>query len=285
MIIDIPKTKKYQYSPLRYPGGKSALFSLVDQIIKDNKLENSTYIEPFAGGAGIALSLLLLEKVNKIIINDLDRAIFCFWKTILNDTDKFIKKIQKTNVTISEWRKQKKIYLDTSSNDFDLAFATFFLNRTNRSGILNAGAIGGVEQLGNWKLDARFNKENLISRIKKISYYKDRIIVKNIDGIKLVKGLINKKSSFVYLDPPYYDKGSCLYLNHYKPEDHKKLADFLNKNKGGNWMLTYDNVEPIRELYSKRKSFEFSLNYHAHKSKKGSELLVLSNALKIKSHK
>lgn len=282
MIIKIPKTKRYSYSPLRYPGGKSALFGLVDKIIKDNKLENSTYVEPFAGGAGIALSLLLLEKVNYIIINDLDRAIFCFWKAVLNHNDKFIEKINKTPLTIKEWHKQKNIYSDIKSNDFDLGFATFFLNRTNRSGILNAGPIGGIKQNGEWKIDVRFNKKNLIARIKKISYYKDRIKATNEDGIKLINKLINKKKYFVYLDPPYYDKGSCLYLNHYKTSDHQKLAQFLNKNKNGNWMLTYDNVDPIRKLYCKNHSYKFSLNYHAHKSKKGSELLVLSNKLKLK---
>ncbi|MFA4941436.1 MAG: DNA adenine methylase [Patescibacteria group bacterium] len=285
MRVDIPKTKRYTYSPLRYPGGKAALFCLVDDIIKQNKLENVVYVEPFAGGAGVALALLMLEKVNKIIINDFDRAIFSFWKSILNHTDKFINKINTTPITIKEWNKQKAIYSNTRSKEFELGFATFFLNRTNRSGILNAGAIGGVKQLGDWKLDARFNKEDLISRIKKISYYKDRISVKNEDGIKLVKNLVNRKNLFIFLDPPYYDKGSCLYLNHYKDENHKKLADFLNSKNNMHWILTYDNVKPIQNLYLKRKSYKFSLNYHANESRKGSELLFLSDSLKFKQKK
>lgn len=281
MRLLIPTDKKYQYSPLRYPGGKASLYPLIERTIAANGLERPVYVEPFAGGAGVALSLLMLEKVYKVVINDYDRAIHSFWKAILNDTEKFVAKILKTRITVTEWRRQKKIYANKRSAYFALGFATFFLNRTNRSGVLNAGPIGGHDQTGDWKIDARFNKKDLAARIRKIAFYKDRIKLSNEDGIKLVKRMIGKKDVIVYLDPPYYVQGSRLYLNHYKDEDHKRLAKFLNGNRRGRWLLTYDNVKEIRALYPKRRKYQFALNYHVRDSRKGSEVLIISDDLKL----
>ena len=72
---------------------------------------------------------------------------------------------------MKEWEKQKRIYENTRS-EFLLGFATFFLNRTNYSGVITGGPIGGFEQKGQWKIDARFNKKSLIDRIERISYFK-----------------------------------------------------------------------------------------------------------------
>ena len=232
---------KFHYSPLRYPGGKTFLFSFFDNVIKGNGLENITYIEPFAGGAGAALALLFLEKVERIVINDLDKAIYSFWKSSIFDSEKFIRKLFSTPITIKEWKKQKLIYNNPQSSYFDLGFATFFLNRTNISGIVNGGPIGGIQQKGKWKIDARFNKEKLAERIRQLSLYKNRISVFNRDGVVLMNDYLNKKNVFIYLDPPYYEKGATLYLNHYKKEDHEVLAKLLNCNPDAFWLLTYDN--------------------------------------------
>ena len=170
------------YSPLRYPGGKTKIAPLVNAIMKKADIKDGIYIEPFAGGCGVALALLLSDKVKHIVINDMDITIYAFWHSILNDTDEFIELIKKTQVTIEEWHKQKEIFLNKDSNKLlELGFATFFLNRTNRSGILKAGPIGGYNQTGNYLIDARFNKKNLIKRIERISQYKDKISLFNLE--------------------------------------------------------------------------------------------------------
>ena len=279
--ISHKRNQKFHYSPLRYPGGKTFLFPFFDSVIKKNGLQNITYIEPFAGGAGAALALLFLEKVERIVINDLDKAIYSFWKSAIFDSEKFIEKIYSTPITIKEWKMQKLIYIDSRANYFDRGFATFFLNRTNVSGILDGGPIGGVEQKGKWKIDARFNKEGLAERIRQLSLYKNRISVFNKDGVELINDYLNKKNAFIYLDPPYYEKGATLYLNHYKKDDHELLAKRLNQNPEAFWLLTYDNKKEIKSLYPERKIVNFSLNYNAYESRKGREVMILSDALAV----
>lgn len=269
------------YSPLRYPGGKACLSGFLSTLIKKNEIHDCTYIEPYAGGAGAALTLLFLEKVDNIIINDLDRAIFSFWKSIIIDSDSFIERIKSTPVTIDEWYKQKEIYKNPKSKYFDLGFSAFFLNRTNRSGIIEGGPIGGIYQQGNWLINARFNKSELINRIRNIASYKSRIEVSNMDGIDLLNNVASINNQFIYLDPPYYVKGSCLYLNHYKQKNHDKLATYLNSNNDKNWVLTYDNVNEIKDLYKDRRYFDFKLNYHIDLPKLGKEILVISDRINI----
>jgi DNA adenine methylase len=236
-------------------------------------------VEPYAGGAGAALTLLFLEKVDSIIINDFDRAIYSFWKSILTNTNEFIDRVMSVDLTMNEWYRQREIYRDKKSKQLDLGFATFFMNRTNRSGIIEGGPIGGVNQTGNWLIDARFNREGLSERIENIASYKSRIRVTNKDGIDLLKEVKKEKEIFVYLDPPYYVKGSCLYLNHYQQNNHTNLANFLNKSNRLNWVMTYDNVPEIKNLYPDRKVFDFSLNYHVDLPKLGKEVLILSDKI------
>lgn len=272
------RNQKLHCSPLRYPGGKTFLFPFFDGVIKDNGLEKITYIEPFAGGAGAALALLMSGKVDHIVINDLDKAIYAFWKSAVFNSARFIKKIRSTPVTVQEWRKQKEIYNDPKTTQFNLGFATFFLNRTNTSGILDGGPIGGLKQKGKYKIDARFNKEMLVKRIRQIALFKDQISVFNKDGLELIGEYLNKKNTFIYLDPPYFEKGATLYLNHYQKEDHKALAQKLNSHPDAFWLLTYDNKKEIKSLYPDRRIVNFSLNYNAYESRKGREVMILSDA-------
>ncbi|MBP8115541.1 MAG: DNA adenine methylase [Chitinophagaceae bacterium] len=276
---EIVKSPSKHYSPLRYPGGKAGLSGYLSTLIKNNNIKDCTYVEPYAGGAGAALTLLFLEKVDCIIINDLDKAIYSFWKSILTHTDKFVDKIKNAKLTIAEWHRQREIYRNKKSNQLELGFAAFYLNRTNRSGIIEGGPIGGINQTGKWLIDARFNKTELISRIRNIASYKARIKVTNKDGIELLKELHKNKNYFIYLDPPYYVKGSCLYLNHYQQDNHEKLANFLNKHNKFYWVLTYDNVSQIKDLYSDRRLYDFSFNYHIDLPKLGREILVLSDKI------
>ncbi len=279
MKISSKRNQKFHFSPLRYPGGKTFLFPFFDAVIQNNGLKNVTYVEPFAGGAGAALALLFTGKVKRVVINDLDRAIYSFWRSAIFDSEKFIKKIHNTPITIQEWRKQKKIYQKSRSSYFDLGFATFFLNRTNMSGILDGGPIGGINQKGQYRINARFNKDGLVKRIQQLSKYRNRISVFNKDGVELIKDYLNKKNAFIYLDPPYFEKGATLYLNHYKKSDHESLAKQLNQNPDAFWLLTYDNKREVKSLYIDRKIINFSLNYNAYKLRRGKEMMIMSDAL------
>lgn len=275
--------RKHSYSPLRYPGGKTSLFEYFAGVIAKHDWKDVVYIEPFAGGAGAALSLLFLEKVKSIVINDYDPAIHAFWDAAVNRTDELMELIQTTPVTVEEWEKQKVVYKQADASDsLRLGFATFFLNRTNRSGILNAGPIGGKSQAGQWKLDARYNRQAIIDKLKLLSLYRDRITVLNEDGVNVIKRYAKNDTSFFYVDPPYYVKGAELYLNSFKHEDHQKLADTLNNFSSAKWLLSYDNDQNILNMYPDFNHEVFSLKYSAHhNTKSGSELMIFSDAVNV----
>lgn len=169
------------YSPLRYPGGKSALYPIISSIIQSIDTKRCIYVEPFAGGANIAWTLLINGVVDYIIINDADKAVYSFWRAITESTHWFIEKIKSVPITVDEWHKQRAILQGAKKYSKELGFAMFFLNRTNRSGILNAGPIGGYDQLGTYKIDCRFNKEVLIERISKIAEHKNNVKIYNQD--------------------------------------------------------------------------------------------------------
>jgi DNA adenine methylase len=271
--------KRRYYSPLRYPGGKAILFPFLERQIAQSALRDVTYVEPFAGGAGAAIALLLSEVVDRIVINDLDRAVYSFWRSVVFDTERFVETISATPVTVREWRKQKEIYECKRAGRFERGFATFFLNRTNVSGILNGGPIGGLDQTGKWKIDARYNKEGLIQRIRDLGDYRGRITVSNEDGVDFVGRFLENENAFVYLDPPYYEKASDLYLNFYLQRDHARLARKLNAHADAQWLLTYDDHPEVRRLYRARCSVDFSLSYHAYERRTGSELMIFSDRL------
>lgn len=269
------------FSPLRYPGGKTRLSCFLEKAIVKNFSENEkiVLVEPYAGGAGASLKLLFSGKVDKIIINDLDKAIFSFWKIAVSEPDFLINKIKKVSIDIDEWRKQKEVYNNSLSTHRELAFATLFLNRTNRSGIIEGGPIGGMDQSGFWNVKARFTKNTIIERLEKIKEFKNKIKVRNLDGITLLKQLEkNKKKNnyFIFLDPPYYQKGKSLYLNHYIDKDHKKLLKLLEKSSL-KWVMTYDDVSYIQNLYDKFRKSKFVINHSAFEARQGKEILIFSN--------
>jgi DNA adenine methylase len=267
-------------SPLRYPGGKAAIAPLLAKIIALNGLTNVVYAEPYAGGAGAALSLLMSEQVTRIVINDLDPRIASFWKSILRFPDKFLALVKETPITIAEWRRQHSIYKNCHRHScLKVGFATFFLNRCNRSGILvMGGPIGGYDQRGQWKLDARFNRDNLCERLRRIAAYRDRIKVTGLDALDFLRTTIEpiseRETVVAYLDPPYYVKGSNLYHNSYTQEAHAKLARYLQKTCPFRWILSYDNVTEISDLYGWARQIPFDLSYTAYKRRPGKELLI-----------
>ncbi|MBP5505219.1 MAG: DNA adenine methylase [Bacteroidales bacterium] len=268
-------------SPLRYPGGKLKVVDYVKQLMEVNDLKGGTYIEPYAGGASVALSLLFDKYAGKIKINDKDRAIYAFWYAVLNETDSLCRLINDTPVTMDVWQAQHELQKHKDEVDLlELGFSTFFLNRTNRSGILNGGVIGGKNQDGNFKMDARFNKKDLIERIEHIAGYADLIELTSMDAVALIKRYKRTPAAktFCYLDPPYYVKGQDLYLNYYRDEDHKDIAEAIQKFKG-QWIISYDAVDFISELYKDYRQKKYYLSYSAGNPSKGKEIMVYSNGL------
>ena len=267
------------HSPLRYPGGKSRLTPLIKSLISKAGLENTTYIEPFAGGAGVAMSLLLDGTADQVVINDLDKAIYSFWRAVKTESKTLIKMIANTQITINERSRQQAIYQAEKRYSVELAFAALFLNRVNRSGIITGGPIGGHEQNGDWKLDARFNKDAIIERIADISCRKNAIVVYNKDVITLIDRFMPKyiDNAFIYFDPPYYNKAKRLYKNSLSHADHVRIAKRILGYVDCPWLLTYDDVAEIRELYAERGIKRFDLNYSAANKGKASEIIVCSD--------
>jgi len=272
------------YSPLRYPGGKGKLSSYFKGIYEENSLQGGVYVEPYAGGASVALSLLIDGYASKVIINDIDLAIYAFWYSIINKTEELCRLINDTPVDVKIWKLQRKVQKERDKHDLlELGFSTFFLNRSNRSGILDAGIIGGKFQSGRWKIDERFNKNELISRIQRISQYRDKIELHNLDAMRLIEQIIDElpEKTFVYFDPPYYMKGKALYLNFYRKDDHISVANKISKISPKKWVVTYDRIGFIEELYSQYRQMKYILNYSASKASKGEELMIFSDNLKI----
>lgn len=253
-------------------------------VVRKNGLLDGDYVEPFAGGAGIAWPLLFGEYVQQVHINDIDSSIYSLWKSILDYTDHFCRLIKDTRVTIAQWHKQKAVQDNpTDCSSLELGFSTFFLNRTNRSGIITGGVIGGKSQNGKWKLDARFNKCDLINRIQRIAKYRSRISLYQLDGKTFIERVLPKlpKQTLVYLDPPYFAKGNDLYQNSFLPDDHVSLAKAIQKRIRQPWLVSYDAVPEISTLYKKRRAIEYKLSYSVQTRYSGSEVMFFSDNLAV----
>ncbi len=270
-------------SPLRYPGGKNCLLRFVSSLLRENNLIGCKYIEPFAGGAGLALNLMYEEYVERIVINDYDPLVYSFWVTCASETERFIEWIERVNIDLETWDKSKNIVSNFKDYElFDRATSFFFLNRTNVSGVLSGGIIGGRNQNGKYKIDARFNKKSLINRIRKFSRFSSRVEVSNLDGIEVIENFKDYDNrTLIYMDPPYYDKGSNLYLNSYKHEDHTILSDQIDKLKTP-WFLSYDNNQSIKSMYGRCNIYSYNLQ-HSTSNKIGQELLITPKNLKVSS--
>ena len=271
-------------TPLRYPGGKGKLTEFLKYVINENDLLGCDYAEPYAGGAGIAVSLLLHGYAQCIHLNDLNLSVFSFWHSVVHCPDELCQLIRDTPVTMDEWYRQKAIQANQADcSPLELGFSTFFLNRTNRSGIIWGGVIGGKKQDGPWKIDARFNKDDLIRRIERLALFGGNIKVYNLDATTFIKQIIPTlpNKALVYLDPPYYVKGQGLYEHHYTHQDHLDVAELVSSKLARPWIVSYDHAPEIISMYPIFKSIIYGINYSAQDRYKGAEVMFFSDDLVV----
>ena len=275
------------YSPLRYPGGKNRLSEFIGQVCLKNGIDGH-YVEPFSGGASVALRLLIEGVVERITLNDFDRSIYAFWYSVLNHTEALCERIESAELTVEHWHLQKAVQKRKASADLlSLGFSTFFLNRTNRSGIITGGLIGGLEQKGKYKIGCRFNKKALIERIQRIAGLKHRIELYHLDALSLIQSMNKEPSNtnaLLYFDPPYYAKGSTLYMNYFNDGQHFALAEAIRKIKTMHWMVSYDAEGAIADLYDwvgEDRVKHFDLHHFAYKKRVGKEVLFFSEDLRL----
>lgn len=271
-------------TPLRYPGGKQRLSPFIVELMVENNLVGGHYAEPYAGGAGIAIELLLAQVASHIYLNDSSRPIYAFWHSVINHPEELCRRICSASLTIEEWKKQREILRHTDQYDeLDVGYSTFYLNRCNRSGVLTGGVIGGLDQTGTWKMDARFPRNELIRRIENIASRKDSITVHNWDAEQFILEYIPSlpEQTLVYCDPPYYSLSSRLYLNQYDAEDHARVAKIIQEQLHTKWVVSYDSAPQILSYYGNRRSFLYDLQYNASRVYKGREVIVFSDNIVI----
>lgn len=263
-------------SPLRYPGGKAKLSRFMALFIVSNKLDGCTLIEPFCGGAGGTLPLLISGLIDKLVLNDLNPCIASFWRCLVKDTDSLISLIQSEAVNLEAWHHWRNIYHNHEGHtDLEKGFSAFFLNRTNRSGMLHAGPIGGrIQSHENYTIDCRFNKETLIKRIELIAQFANKIKVTENDAcISLNR---RTEDEFIYADPPYVQEGRNIYNKFsFTEKDHTRFSRKIMRSKA-HWLLSYDNHPLIHQLYSSSGMNIIELSYAINKARIGRELLIAS---------
>lgn len=273
-------------SPLRYPGGKAGLAPFLTDVLDLNDWRGVKYFEPYAGGAGAALGLLAGKVVSHIFINDADWRIYSFWKTVLDESEWFVEKILAARLDLGEWRAHREVCVNPSGHAIrDVGFSAFYMNRCNRSGVLNGGPIGGYEQKGEWRLDVRFTKPALAERVLEIAKVRDGVSISNDDAVDFLKSKLprgnGRKHAFVYLDPPYVVKGQRLYMNAYEPGDHDEIARYIGAQKLLPWVMSYDDAELIRDLYKEQQIGFLPIHYSLQEKRSANELVIAPHHVRL----
>ncbi|WP_434107947.1 DNA adenine methylase [Paraburkholderia caffeinilytica] len=277
-------------SPLRYPGGKASLTRIIEQIVIDHELAGRHLFEPYAGSAAISIALVGDGVCPFASISELDPLLYSFWKTVFSNPSKLIRRIKKTEITLNTWHKLRPLLeLDApDESQLDtLAFAALFFNRTNFSGVIHSGPIGGQTQSSDYSIDCRFNRDELVERIEALSTLGPKFDVQHSDALEVIKRQRNKRSVLFYVDPPYYLQGKKLYRYNYRLNGHVALAEALHKAKFP-WLLSYDRHDVIENLYEDFHNVDQEFRYSSRVSKKESELLITNvelvhpNAEKLK---
>lgn len=280
----MPQTPHRYKSPLRYPGGKQKLAPFILELMMENGLAGGHYVEPYAGGAGVGIELLLSGNACRVHLNDSCRRVYSFWRALLHDSETLCRRISSIPLTIKEWRKQRRVFSHPNDFDYvDVGFSAFYLNRCNRSGILSGGVIGGLTQAGEWSIDARFPRRELIRRVEAIVERRDSISLRNWDAELFIAGYVSKlpQKTFVYLDPPYFRKADRLYLDHYEPEDHRRIARMVKTRLKAPWVVSYDAAPEIISYYRPNRYIRYELYYNAAKAYTGQEVVFFSKDLRL----
>lgn len=252
-------------------------------LFRVNGLLDGEYAEVYAGGAAVALSLLFGQYARRVHINDLDPGVHAFWAAARDHPEELCRRIRKVRLTIREWERQRAVQFSKDPDPIDLAFSTLFLNRTNRSGIVRGGVIGGRQQTGEWKIDARFNREDLVQRVERIGRWASRIEIYRHEGALFLKEVVPDldRRALVYLDPPYYVKGrERLYVNYYDDADHRRIAGVVQRMRRP-WVVSYDDVADVRSLYRGFKRVRYSVGYSAQARYEGREITFFSSKLVV----
>ncbi|MCA8382548.1 MULTISPECIES: DNA adenine methylase [Burkholderia cepacia complex] len=273
--------RKEPLSPLRYPGGKARLAAYISGVIEENYLNGCTFYEPFAGGASVSLELLRLGFISSAVLIERDPLVYAFWWCVFNITEDLCAAVNACPVTMETWAqlqptREVAYPADGQFTILQLGVAGLFYNRTNFSGILGAGPIGGEAQASRYKIDCRFNKEKIIRQIRSVARFADRVRIYCDDAISFMRTNAEEIAtgfSFVYVDPPYYQQGPKLYRHHYTDADHIALAQFL-QTQGYPWLLSYDDHPRIRELYAANTVQPIYLDYNVKSSRTARELAI-----------
>ena len=268
------------YTPIRYPGGKTKLYPEIKAILESNDLLGHPYAELFAGGAGLAIKLLLKGDVPSIVINDYDRAVYCMWNAVVNHAEDLCEFIDSAVLDVETWKAMRTVYRNSDDvGDFELGKAAFYLNRTNVSGILSGGVIGGLKQAGNYKMDVRFNRETLKKKVMDIAARRGDIEVTRLDAEDFINDRMSNSELFAYLDPPYVQKGPGLYRSAFDEAKHRSLARKVGDARS-KWVVTYDADDLIDDIYGNYERGDLEISYTANVKTVGKEKIILGPGLK-----
>ena len=280
---------RYQ-SPLRYPGAKSGLTSVIMDIVGAAGRvlgRPRLFVEPFAGGASTALRLAGAGYAERILLADADPLVARFWQVAAADTDWLIDRMHDEPVTLDRWD-YWRAWTPRRADDREIAVKCLFLNRTTFSGILHgrAGPLGGRAQNGRYDIGCRFNKEAIERRLRFVGdlYRANRLVdvwckdwEKTLGDVAEYYPQLLPDRVIAYLDPPYLRKSPKLYGKSFDPAggyapksgapastcgwssdgwQHLRLAEYLRRRATHRWILSYDNQSELIShpaLYAARR--------------------------------
>jgi len=256
-FVELPK--KYPKSPLRYPGGKNRAIKSIISLIPENETK---LCSPFLGGASIELACTTRMTVYG---SDIFEPLTDFWKSLITNKEELINKVKSYfPLEKKEFYKLQKKLLNIE-DPIERGAAFFVLNRSSFSGTTMSGGMSPGHP--------RFTISS-IDRLKQFNA--ENFYVENLD----YKDTINKHNdAFYYLDPPYLN-GQALYGvkgNTHKDFDHEELAKILHDKE--RWILSYNDCQEIRNLYSSFTIISIEWVYGMSKNKSSNEILILSKDL------
>jgi DNA adenine methylase len=229
-------------SPFRYPGGKSWLIPYVRRWLLNIK-SPVHFVEPFAGGANVGLTVALENLAEHVTLVELDKDIATVWQTILgNQASRLTKMI--VSFPISK-RAVRSALKSTTRSQLSHAFNTLLKNRVRRGGIMTEDAsLLNFGENGRG-IKSRWYPETLKKRIDAISQHRQKISFFWGDGLEFIQNVGKTQNLAFFIDPPYTGAGRRLY-RHFEI-DHRKLFETVAE-LSGSWLLTYDNSKEIRAL-------------------------------------